>query len=275
MRQITQNVYVEEKLVACNLGLITTSKGVVLVDSPMRPTDTVKWRDEVTQKGEVQYLINTEEHADHWTGTWFLPGVLVSSLETRNILSKTPRDNPLNIIKRTNPEGLPLAKDYQVRLADIAFSESMELHVGDLTFQLFSNKGHSPGGIAVYVPQECVVFATDIVFYQQKSWLKEAVPEHWLASIKKLKELDIEWVVPGHGEVCKKDYLDVQGGIIQQWIDVIKSAVAQGWTREEAIAKIKIPDPYPKDPRTFGTEQDLNRDIISHLFDIYSPKTTL
>lgn len=272
MIQITKNVFVEENLVACNLGLITTREGLVLVDTPMRPTDTVKWRDEVNKKGKVQYLINTEEHPDHWIGTWFLPGVLISSEETRKKLAKMPKENPINIIKRSNPDGLSLAEGYSIKLAEITFSESMDLYLGDQTFKLFSLQGHSTGGIGVYLPQERVVFATDIVFHGLKSWLKEAVPEHWLESLKKLTALDVDFVVPGHGKVCKKDYLEKQAGIVRQWIEVVKTAIAQKWSKEESIAKISIPDPYPKDPRTYGTEQELNRDIISHLYDMYSAK---
>jgi cyclase len=36
-----------------------------MMDTPMKPTDAVKWRDEAGKKGEIRYLINTEEHPDH------------------------------------------------------------------------------------------------------------------------------------------------------------------------------------------------------------------
>lgn len=52
---------------ACNLGLISTrGEVVVLVDSPLRPTDAIKWKQTANNKGSVKYLINTEEHSDHW-----------------------------------------------------------------------------------------------------------------------------------------------------------------------------------------------------------------
>jgi cyclase len=36
-----------------------------MIDTPMKPTDAVKWRDEAGKKGKIRYLINTEEHPDH------------------------------------------------------------------------------------------------------------------------------------------------------------------------------------------------------------------
>lgn len=273
MIQVTKNVYVEENFAVCNVGLITTKEGNVLVDSPIRPTDAVKWRDEVLKKGKVQYLINTEEHPDHWLGTRFLPGTLISSRETRNILANTPAELPLSIIKRANPEGLPISIGYSIRLADITFSGAMDIYLGDHTIKLLSLPGHCPGGIGVYLPEERVVFTSDTVFHGFQTWLKEAVPEHWLESLRKLSSLDIDVVVPGHGKVCKKEYLAVQTGIVQGWMDVVKSAVAQGWSKDESIARIINPDPNLKDPRTPGTEKDLNRDIITNLYQLYSRKT--
>ena len=39
MEQLTGHVFVETTLRRCNHGLVTTSDGVVMIDSPQRPTD--------------------------------------------------------------------------------------------------------------------------------------------------------------------------------------------------------------------------------------------
>lgn len=76
MIQVSPNVYVESNNTFCNLGLIITKEGVVMVDTPMSPTDSVKWRDEITKKGKLRYVITTEEHGDHCTNSWFFPEFL-------------------------------------------------------------------------------------------------------------------------------------------------------------------------------------------------------
>ena len=270
MIQITKNVYVETGMPACNLGFVTTKEGIVMIDTPMRPTDAVKWRDEASKKGEIRYLINTEEHADHWQGSYFFPGVLITHQETRDKLAKVPTAEVTERVKQIDPAGVPLIKGYRVRLADITLTESMNLYLGDHTIQLFHLPGHSTGGMGVYIPEERVVFTTDIIFHKMKSWLHESDPQQWLASLKKLSQLDLEVIVPGHGELCKKDYLGEQARIVRQWVELVKSAIKQGLSVSEAQAKISSPDPYPKQPGTPRTEPELNKAIIARLYFLNS-----
>jgi len=270
MIQVTSNLFVETGMTACNLGCLVTSAGVVMIDTPMKPSDACQWRDQATSRGEIRYLINTEEHMDHWMGSYFFPGLLITHQATRAKLAKASREQPIGWVKSKEPQSSPLMESYRVRLADLTFTDSMTLHLGEHTIQLFSLPGHSSGGIAVYVPQERVVFTTDIVFHKKKSWLQEADPEAWLASLKKLGELDVDVVVPGHGELCDKNYLREQASIVRQWIEAVKAAIQQGLSVDEAAAKIVSPDPYPKQLGTPMTDAELHRATVSRLYQLYS-----
>ncbi len=273
MAQITPSVYVEIG-VPCNMGIVTTKEGIVLIDTPMNPAIVVKWRDEIARRGKLRYVINTEEHGDHCNNSWFFPaGVLITSQATRERLSTMPRAQVIEMVKRAYPEGLPLMESYQLRLADITFTQGLSLYLGDHTFNLFPLPGHSPGGIAVYIPQERVVFTTDCVFHHVKSFLQQAEPDKWLESLKKLGELDVDTIVPGHGLPCKKDYLKEQAGIIRGWVEVVKSAIKQGLSEDEAVAKISSPDPYPKQPEApTGPDFEINKGAIARLYQLYSKK---
>ncbi len=270
MIQVTKNVYVETGMPACNLGLITTKEGVVMIDTPMRPTDAMRWRDEVSKKGSIRYLINTEEHADHWQGSYFFPGILITHQITRDKLAKVPAVEVIDRVKLIDPDGASLMKGFQMRLAEVTFTGSMNLNLGDHTIRLFNLPGHSTGGIGVYIPEERVVFTTDIIFHKMKSWLNESDPSQWLASLRKLSELDLDIVVPGHGDLCKKEYFEQQATIIRQWVEAVKSAIKQGLSLEEAQAKIISPDSYPKQPGTPRTEAELNKAIIARLYHLNS-----
>jgi len=270
MIQLTENVYAEPGMLVCNLGFLTTKEGIVMIDTPMRPTDAVKWRDEASKRGEIRYLINTEEHTDHWQTSWFFPGTLITHQETRDKLAKVPASEVIEKVKHMDPEATPIMKGYQVRLADITFTESLDLHLGDHTIKLLSLPGHSTGGIGVYIPEERVVFTTDIVFNKKKCWLHESDPAQWLESLKILGELDVDIVVPGHGDISNKDCLKEQADIIRQWVEVVQSAIKQGLTEEEAAAKITCPDPHPKQANTPMTEAELNRAIVARLYHLYS-----
>ena len=122
----------------------------------------------------------------------------------------------------------------------------------------------------MYIPEEKVVFTSDIVFHGRKSWLQVANPSQWLESLKKLNELEVDVVVPGHGDICKKDYLKEQAGIIEKWVEAVRAAIDEGLSQEEAMTRVSPPDPYPKQPNTPMTEEDLNKAIIARLYSLYS-----
>ena len=153
---------------------------------------------------------------------------------------------------------------------NISFTGDLNIYLGDHTFKLFPLPGHSTGGIGVYIPEEGVVFATDCVFHRLKTWLQEAMPDQWFESLEKLSELDVDIIVPGHGDICSKDYLLEQTNIIKAWVDVVKSSIGRGLTREESIEKISQPDPYPKQTKTPMTEAELNIKNITRLYQLYS-----
>ena len=39
MQQLTSNVFVETQVRGCNFGYVTTSDGIVMIDSPQKPSD--------------------------------------------------------------------------------------------------------------------------------------------------------------------------------------------------------------------------------------------
>ena len=49
MQQLTSNVFVDTQVKGCNFGFVTTSDGLVMIDSPHKPTDAMKLKAEIAQ----------------------------------------------------------------------------------------------------------------------------------------------------------------------------------------------------------------------------------
>ena len=74
LEQVTPNVFTTTKLRGCNPSFVTTSDGVVVIDTPQLPTRAVAMRAEAESHGPIRYLINTENHVDHIFGNWWFRG---------------------------------------------------------------------------------------------------------------------------------------------------------------------------------------------------------
>lgn len=259
MQRVTENVFTNTKLRGCNPSYVTTSDGVVVIDTPQLPTKAVAMREAAEGHGEIRYLINTEHHVDHIFGNYFFKGagtVIHHQGVYDNFMTVTPDLDPfayaLEALPTDDPDGEALVPERDVyyedpNKGDIVFEGDVTLHVGDHTFELIHTPGHTPGQIAVHVPEERVVFTGDTIFSECQTWLMTSDIEQWLKALDRIGELDVDTVVPGHGPVTDKSYLAVQRAMLLEWEAAVAAAVARGWTREETVEKVHFRDRYPVD----------------------------
>ena len=83
MHQVTENVFVETGFRGCNPGFLVTSEGLVLIDTPFRPTDGAGYKNALEKYGPVKYLINTEPHFDHISSNFLFDATYVAQQGTR------------------------------------------------------------------------------------------------------------------------------------------------------------------------------------------------
>lgn len=259
MERVTNNVFTNTRLRGCNPSFVTTSDGVVVVDTPQLPSRAVAMRDLAEENGEIEYLINTEHHVDHIFGNYYFRGagnVVHHQGVYDNFMVVTPDLDPFAYAKEAiptdDPEGegiFPDRDEYyeDPNKGDIVFTGDLTLRVGDHTFELLHTPGHTPGQIAVYVPEERVVFTGDTIFSECQTWLMTSDIRQWVAALDRINGLDVDTVVPGHGPVTDKSYLAVQRANLLDWEAAVASAVASGWSRDETVAKVNFAEKYPVD----------------------------
>jgi glyoxylase-like metal-dependent hydrolase (beta-lactamase superfamily II) len=78
-----------------------------------------------------------------------------------------------------------------------------DLRLGDLNFQVLVTPGHSPGSICLYWEDRRALFTGDVVFNQGlgRTDLPGGSGDLLKLSIRRLAALDVEILLPGHGEV--------------------------------------------------------------------------
>ncbi len=264
MEEVTPNVFTTTKLRGCNPSFVVTADGVVVVDTPQLPTKAVAMRREAESHGPIRYLVNTEHHVDHIFGNYYFrgAGTVVNHRELYErfmvvfpeldpfayAYESVPGDNPKGT-DLDDPEGVDLWPDRDEYYEDpnkgrIVFTGDLTLRVGDHTFNLLHTPGHTPGQLAVHVPEERVVFTGDTIFSGCQTWLMTSDVDQWLAALDRIRTLDVDLIVPGHGPVVPKSYLDVQRGHLLAWKSAVAMAIAKGWSRDETIARVSFRDDF-------------------------------
>jgi cyclase len=269
MQRITKNIFVEAEWPGANASCVSTTDGLVLIDTPYYPSHAVKWKKTVESKGNVKYLINTEPHHDHYVGAFFFTVPAVAHERTRELMAAADVKQILAMLAQNDPKDIPLVKNYKMHIPEITFSERMSMYLGRHSFQLFYMPGHSLGQIAILVPEERVIFTGDNVTNKRQGFLHEADPYAWLDSLKRIGQLDFDYIVPGHGLPCEKSYLKEETAFVQSCIDKIKEAINKGWSKEESIARVSF-ETYPLDLGMGVRGKVLLEQSVQHMYEVLS-----
>jgi cyclase len=268
LQQITSNVFAETQVRGCNHGFVTTSEGIVMIDSPQKPSDALRWKAEIEKRGQILYIINTEPHGDHWTGNAYFDVPVIAHEGVRTRILETDLPSHVARVAGMGPEEPKLLEGYRPNAPIITFKNGMTLHVGDHTFEMIHMPGHTPYQAAILVREEGVVFTSDNIFHKVQTYIQEANPNQWLNALNSLRYLDEEIFVPGHGALCDKSYLDEQGTYIMEWVDYVRRAVERGMSKEEAIENLTdMTDRYPMDVGQDGTSPRVMKMNVANLYD--------
>jgi glyoxylase-like metal-dependent hydrolase (beta-lactamase superfamily II) len=269
MQQLTANVWAETGLRGANHGFVTTSDGIVLIDTPHKPSDAVKLKAELERRGSpVRYIVNTEPHGDHWTGNAYFDVPVVAHEGVRARILGTNLAEHVARVSTFGPDEPKLLEDYTPNAPVITFNDEMTLHVGNHTFHIIGMPGHTLYQAAIVVEEEGVVFTSDNIFCKVQSWVQEANPDNWLVALDSLRALPQDTFVPGHGPICGKEYLAEQGSFLQEWVEYVRGGVERGMTKEEAVESLTaLSDRYPMDVGQDGMAPMVMKLNVANLYD--------
>jgi cyclase len=234
----------------CNPGLVTTSDGVVFIDSPQLPSDAIAWIDAASQLGQQLILINTEHHIDHSVGNHFFDIPIIGQEGTRArfydffpIWGSSIKD-AMQMFQKLDPEGAAKVREYKIKPPQITFKDQIKLYYGGLEIWAVNTPGHLPNSTVVYIPEDGVVFMSDTLVVEQLPWLHEADVLAWLDSLKRVRSWQPRIVVPGHGPVAVPAVLDSMYAFLSEVVEKVSKAINNGWSLEETTQRLDFLDRF-------------------------------
>jgi glyoxylase-like metal-dependent hydrolase (beta-lactamase superfamily II) len=83
------------------------------------------------------------------------------------------------------------------------FLKEGNLTLDGIELSIFHTPGHSPGSVTLYWPAQKALFTGDLVFKEGlgRTDLPGGDGSKLKESIQRLTDLDVEWLLPGHGEI--------------------------------------------------------------------------
>ncbi|MFQ5736079.1 MAG: MBL fold metallo-hydrolase [Thermodesulfobacteriota bacterium] len=229
---------------ATNSGFVVTGDGVVVIDSqgprPLALLLRKKIR-EVTAK-PVIYVINTHYHGDHTFGNQFFPEAwaVISHEKTRKALLEKDKEHRERFKSFFGPESL---EGFALTLPNITFTERMTLRAGGRTMELVyaGRRAHTGGDVFVFLPEEGVVFAGDLLYSGRLPLLNDGDTAGALAALRMLAATKARKFVPGHGGVTGPGGVAEYTRYLTDLRAEVKRLMDEGRGVEEIKEEIRLP----------------------------------
>ena len=198
---ISKNVFVHESFldtkdwgkVSCN-GMIFVNNGEAIVfDTPANKEATQALIKIVKDSlnAEIKGLVINHFHDDCLAGIQLF--------------------HQLKIETYANQRTIKLARENNLETPKNSFNKKLILYLGNKKVEnYFYGAAHTQDNIVSYIPSEKVLFGGCMVkaLGASKGNLADADPTEWAKTIQKLKVLNPEIVIPGHGKIGRTDLLD-------------------------------------------------------------------
>ena len=197
-----------------NAAFVVTRNGVVVIDalgSPALAARLLATINSVTQL-PVTHVIVTHYHADHIYGLQTFKDAGAKIIAHRAAKIYLNSDTARLRLEASRQDLAPWI-DAQTHLveADEWIDRETRLTLGGTEFQLKPvGPSHTPEDLAVYLPQERVLFAGDLVFRSRIPYVGQADSKQWIFALDKLLAFDTAVIVPGHGALSTEAKKDMQ-----------------------------------------------------------------
>jgi len=247
MGNLTKRIVAETGFQWANVGAAITDDGVILIDCPVRPTDSRKLQKELRSLSPlgIRYLISTDYHGDHSIGAAFVEGVTYIAPELvyqqiAKINEKRASSRAGIFVETLREQGFKeeaeeIAKAV-IPLPKICFDDSLILHFPPLTFEIRRLGGHTPACSVVHIPEEGVLFTGDVVIQEPNPGMGDASLGQWIRALEWVEGVPVDHIVPGHGEVCGKDVVRRVKERFKLIRGNMEKLVHEGRTKDEAVA---------------------------------------
>ncbi len=248
-----------------NAGFVVTPAGVVVFDSLGTPSLAQAMLAEIRKltQAPIKRVIVSHYHADHYYGLQVFKdeGAEIWAHE-RGRGSVHTEEAKLRFEQRKDILKPWVTDDLQRFLeADVWVAGDTDFELGGMRFQLrHVGPAHSAEDLALFVVDDGVLYAGDLVFKGRVPFVGGADSRLWLAALDRLLALNPKVLVPGHGAMSTdpvadltltRDYLtflrEQMGKAVAELIPFDEAYLATDWSRFEflpAFTEANRPNAY-------------------------------
>jgi cyclase len=219
-------------------GVIVTSEGVVVVDALTNEAMAKNERQLIASMigKPVRYLISSTFHDNYTGGNVAYPDAIKIGHENYKA----------DLIDLMKAENVPAAQQ-AARLPQLTYRDRMTISLGGKEIEILHvGKAHTRGDSIVFVPQDRIVYVSELFFYDRFPWMNSGYVD-WINAIDIALNLDADIFVPGQGPAnwmsdpqASRQALGRFRQILVDARDGVEKEIARGATEGQTVAAVQL-----------------------------------
>ncbi|MBM3137440.1 MAG: hypothetical protein FJZ98_04545 [Chloroflexi bacterium] len=239
MKEIAPDILIETEYEGVTLGAIRTDAGVVMVDVPINPKDTMAWRATCSRSagGSDRLLVLLDEHPDRLAGASGVKcPIIVSDRTAQSFTTRPAGMRATSPTSSTEWEEIPEPINTRGIHPEITFTSSMAINWGEEPILIEHHPGPAKGSTWVIVPEKHVCFIGDTVTPGQPPFLGNADIDAWLESLHELQLSRFKdfVLISGRGEMVTSDDIKEIDRFLKKAVRKLEKLVSNGVKPDEA-----------------------------------------
>jgi cyclase len=189
----------------------------------------------------ITHLFITHHHPDHVQGIqYFLPTNVICHPACREEIVRNGPDAHKKWGK-LRPHFAPDITGIRICIPDQTLDGKLTFYLGSRRVEVMHlGAAHTYGDLLVYLPEEKVLFAGDLMFYKVAPWVIHGCLGGWLKVADRMLALGAETIVPGHGPIGGKAELAEFRDCLTAVYEGARRGFDTGLPEAEAFAAIDL-----------------------------------
>ena len=204
--KVGDNVYVYEALhpnyknFSVNSLIVVTTDGVLIADAQQTPemvTQMMATIAKITTQ-PIKYVVICADHIDHVGGDAAFPASVKFIVHP---FSKATLDR-----QASNPNFPKIPTPTEIMTSD---KKVLKMGATEIDV-LFLGRAHTGGDLEVFLPQQNLLFMSEVYFNRLFPSIATGYPSEWVATLKKAEAMKARSYIPGHGFIDSREILNTE-----------------------------------------------------------------
>ncbi|QKT03114.1 MBL fold metallo-hydrolase [Ectothiorhodospiraceae bacterium 2226] len=224
-----------------NMAFVVTEEGVLVFDTGSSEVigEAILRTIRTVTEAPIRWIVNSHSHGDHWLGNAAVAEdgtEILASARTRELIE----NDGLEWVRRFNDMTEGATGDSRVLPPNVTVSDNSARDFGGVRGEFYlSPHGHSPGDLVLWLPEQRVLLAGDVVYQGRIAGTFDADFQGWIALLEVLEALGAEVVVPGHGDVTEGEAVARQRAYFERLWAVVEEGFDEGLPDFEIAPRVR------------------------------------